>query len=231
MALRHMTHTCTSSFLQTSREFFRVRRLGRVFERVTKVELARQIKLVYIRVYWNRLVCLYVNPVIGWWPIQAEPTSHPWQLGYSPAEPWDPSVAIAGTEDRWMDYVKILSLTWLSVERLVEQMRMGREGCSLRGDPRWSDSTESRWKQAHLQTLTAHHQTWTHKLWPLLGWSYLITEKDKKQEKNPLAWLHIERRTNTRQERPDLDFLHSETPSPTYTETGDRVKEQQLHWC
>lgn len=49
-------------------------------------------------------------------------------------------------------------------------------------------------------------------------------KKNKKQEKNPLAWLHIERRTNTRQERPDLDFPHSETPSPTYTETGDRVK-------
>lgn len=39
IALRHMTHTWTSSFLQTSREFFRVRRLGNVLERVTRVEL------------------------------------------------------------------------------------------------------------------------------------------------------------------------------------------------
>lgn len=32
MALRHMTQTCTSSFLQTKREFLSVRRLGRVLD-------------------------------------------------------------------------------------------------------------------------------------------------------------------------------------------------------
>lgn len=39
MARRHMIQTWTSSFLQTSREFFRVLRLGSVLERVTRVEL------------------------------------------------------------------------------------------------------------------------------------------------------------------------------------------------
>lgn len=39
MARKHMMQTWTSSFLQTSREFFSVRRLGSVLDRVTKVEL------------------------------------------------------------------------------------------------------------------------------------------------------------------------------------------------
>lgn len=42
MALRHMIQTWTSSFLQTRREFFRVRRLGKVLDLVTRVELQRK---------------------------------------------------------------------------------------------------------------------------------------------------------------------------------------------
>lgn len=135
---------------------------------------------------------------------RAEPTSRPWLLGYSPAEPGDPSVGKAGTEDGWTDEIKILSFTWLSVERLVEQMRMGREGCSLRGDPRWSDSRESRWKQGHLQTPTAHHQTWTHKLWPLRGWSYLITQmtKSKKKKSTCVTAYWAKDKYSTRTSRP-----------------------------
>lgn len=66
MALRHMIQTWTSSFLQTSREFFRVRRLGKVFDLVTRVELQRKrfkvrkrdfIWWVYLFSFWYLMEC------------------------------------------------------------------------------------------------------------------------------------------------------------------------------